>query len=203
MVGWRWRHRNGGSCCEGAQDGGLPLARRIDSRKSYTDSHTVGSATVRKTEIDRTHTYRQLSLIGFMKYDYKLRDSGHSDTLKPVCDTVPHTQTCMAHIHDKDAHQQPQTQMNRHTAPSPESIHTHTHTNKTSPLMALIGELKCVNICCPKSQEATSITWSELSEFITELCVTPFKHLDTTLTSLTCSRGIQIFFLLPESKYTV
>lgn len=132
MVGWRWRHRNGGSCCEGAQDGHLPLARRTDSRKSYADSHTVGSATVRKTEIDRTHTYRQLSLIGSMKYDYKLRDSGLSDTLEPVCDTVPHTQTCMAHIHEKDAYQQPQTQMNRQTAPSPSSITAHMQTQTAS-----------------------------------------------------------------------
>lgn len=198
MVGWRWRHRNGGSRCEGAQDDGLPLARRIDSGYSYTDSHTVGSATVRKTEIDRTHTYRQLSLIGFMKYDCKLRDSGLSDTLKPVCDTVPHTQTCMAHIHDKDAHRQPHPPTNtdeQTNSLSPASIHA--HTNTSSSLMALIGELECVsvwtlgmrNICCPKSQEAMSTTWSELSEFITErysATIKAFEHVRHT--SVMCSQ---------------
>ncbi len=111
----------------------------------------------------------------------------------------------------------PQTQMNRQTAPLQHpSTHAHTH-NTSGPLMALIGELECVsvwtlgmrNICCLKSQEATSTTWSRLSEFITELysaTIKAFGHVQHTSVMCSQEKGhlpLLIFFVLYENKYAV
>lgn len=65
-----------------------------------------------------------------------------------------HIQTCIAHIHDKDAHRQPHPPTNtdeQTNSPSPASIHerthTHTHKHKQSPDGAhrWVGVCKCVN----------------------------------------------------------
>lgn len=113
-----------------------------------------------------------------------------------------HTDMYSTHTWQRRPPTAPSTYKHRWTDKQPLSsihprTHTHTHINTSSPLMALIGELECVsvwtlgmrNICCLKSQEATSTTWSRLSEFITELysaTIKAFGHVQHT--SVMCSQ---------------